>query len=429
MLKKGLLVIFLLFAYLIGCSNKQEIPTGDDDAMFTGMWAGSIEVPNQPLEISVSFKDEEGTISIPAQGVDKYPLNAIKAEDKNITFTMKVQDQHNTFDGKLDGDKISGTFKQQGQSFPFNLIKGKASAESDEEDGEFLQIETDQGTLYGELEKPKGKGPFPIMIIIPGSGPTDRNGNAVSGKNDSLKYVADALAEKGVASLRYDKRGAGKNIAGAEPEEATNFDLFVEDASAWVELLNRDDQYTKIGIIGHSQGSLTGMLAAQKGGVDVFISLAGAGESINKVMYDQLSEQLPKELLEESKEILAQLNKGKTVTNISQELQSVFRPSVQPFLMSWMQYNPAKEIRKLDIPTMIVNGGNDLQVPAREAEILHDAKTDADILLIDKMNHVLKEAPEDRDGNIATYSDPDLPLATGLMEGIMAFMKESDFAQ
>lgn len=426
-MKKDLLAILVLFIFLVGCGNEQEPPETEDDFMYTGTWSGEIEIPNQPLKINVTLEEKEGAISIPVQGVDKYPLNTIKTDKDNILFTMQIQGQSITFDGKLDGGKIAGTFKQNGQSFPFILTKGKASAANDEEDGTFLQMETEQGTLHGELERPEGEGPFPIMIIIPGSGPTDRNGNAATGKNNSLKYVAEALAEEGIASLRYDKRGAGKNMAAARAEEDTDFNLFVEDAKAWIELLVQDDNYSKVGIIGHSQGSLTGMLAAQKGNVGVFVSLAGAGRSLDEVLYDQLSEQLPKDLLKESKEILTQLKKGKTVEHVSQELQSVFRPSVQPFLMSWMQYNPAAQIQKMDIPTLIVNGKNDLQVPVCEAEILHEAKADADILLVEPMNHVLKEAPEDRKGNIATYSDPDLPLAKGLMDGILAFLKENEF--
>lgn len=432
--KKSVLLILCFLTVLIGCSDNEKQKDTEKDGEsnmenVTGFWSGAIEIPNQPLKINVEFEDDKGMISIPIQGLENYPLSTIKREGKSITFTMEVQGQRIIFDGDVDGEEIAGTFKQNGQFFPFTLTRGEKTAENKEEDGEFIQTETELGTLYGELEMPKGEGPFPVMVIIPGSGPTDRNGNTAAGKNNSLKLLAEALADKGIASLRYDKRGAGKNSSVSVPEEELNFDQFIADATAWIELLKQDKQYTDIGIIGHSQGSLVGMLAAQKGDADIFISLAGAGRTIDQVMYDQLKEQLPDDLLKESKKIMDQIKAGKTVEDIGKELQSLFRPSVQPFLSSWMKYDPAEEIKNLDIPTLIINGKNDIQVPVSEAEILHDAKTDAGILLIEKMNHVLKEAPEDRAGNIATYSDPDLPLATGLMDGIMEFLKENNFVE
>ena len=422
----------MVLLILMACSDKTESQKGEDD-LFVGTWSGAIEIPNQPLNIEVALAKEDklsGTISIPVQGIDHYPLATTKVEDKKITFTMKIQDQYITFDGVLAGDEIKGEFRQSGQSFPFSLGKGKATAESDEEEtGEFLQIETEVGTLYGELETPKGEGPFPVMIIIPGSGPTDRNGNTIAGENNSLKYVADALAEEGIASLRYDKRGAGKNKTAVKAEADMRYDLFVADAVAWIKELKGNDEFSEIGLIGHSQGSLTGMLAAQKEPVDVFVSLSGAGRSIDKVMYEQLSDQLTDDLLQESQEIMKKVKAGEVVDDVSPDLQSLFRPSGQPFLSSWMAYEPAEEIQQLDIPTLIVNGENDIQIPVREAELLHAANPEAGMILIEKMNHVLKEAPEDRQGNIATYTDPNLPLADGLMDGILAFLRGNNFVE
>jgi hypothetical protein len=399
----------------------------------TGEWNGSIEIPNQPLPIIIEFDHEEeltGTISIPVQGLQNYPLSTLKLENNELLFTMEMQGDYITFDGEVDEETISGTFTQHGQSFPFQLQKGDAVVE-EEEEGDFLQVETEHGTLYGELEAPEGDGPFPVVVIIPGSGPTDRDGNSpgLPGKNDSLKLLAEGLADNGIASLRYDKRGAGKNMQALVAEEEMRFDQFVEDAVSWVELLNEDDSYTNVGIIGHSQGSLTGTLAAQESEVDAFVSIAGAGNSIDEVLYNQLSEELNGELLNESEHILEQLKEGNEVENVSQELHSVFRPSVQAFTSSWMQYDPADEIAKLDTPTLIVNGDNDLQVSVEEAELLSEAKPEAELLLIESMNHILKEAPEDREGNLQTYGDADLPLADGLMDGIIAFFAENQFTE
>ncbi|HLQ72021.1 MAG TPA: alpha/beta hydrolase, partial [Bacillota bacterium] len=278
-------------------------------------------------------------------------------------------------------------------------------------------------------ETPESKGPYPVMIIIPGSGPTDRNGNSALGDNNSLKMVAESLAEQGIASLRYDKRGAGKNKDAITDEEDLRFDQFIDDAKEWVDMLDADERFSRIGITGHSQGSLVGMIAAEDDAVDVFVSLAGAGSSYDKLILEQLGAQLPDSLMAESEDILQHLKAGEEVENVSQALQSDFRLSLQPFLMSWMQYDPKTEIQDLNIPTLIVNGTRDLQISENEAKKLHEAKQGADLLIVDTMNHVLKEAPDDRGGNLETYWDSERPLADGLMDGIFDFLEEVGFPE
>ncbi len=423
---------FLLLLILLVACAPEEGEERDEAMSLKGKWNGEINIPNQPLAIEINLEDEQsGTISIPIQGVTDYPLSTVElTKEQNVIITMKLQGQLLTFEGKVKGEEMTGTFTQNGQQFPFDLVKGEKKEKSeDEEEGEFLSINTDNGILYGELETPTSAGPYPVMLIIPGSGPTDRNGNspAFPGKNDSLKLLAEELAENGIASVRYDKRGAGKNQQAVIEEASTRYDHFVQDAQGWLDLLANDSSYTKIGIIGHSQGSLTGILAAQTSSVDALISLAGAGRSMDEVLCDQLEEQISGDLLEESKAIIEELIEGKTSQNVSDELQSVFRPAIQPFLTSWMKYTPADELAKLSIPTLIIQGEHDLQVKQQEAAILQEAKPDAEMVTIDKMNHVLKEAPAERRENIQTYGDPALPIAAGLMEEIMGFLKGHQF--
>ncbi|WP_077324451.1 alpha/beta hydrolase family protein [Virgibacillus siamensis] len=435
MKRRKVLITVLLVLLVSSCGNddenRKEEENTDDTSVDTikGTWQGSIKIPRQDLPIIISFKVGKnlgGTISIPVQGVEDFPLSKVTMNKSNVLFQANIQGQHITFDGSIKDDTIQGTFTQNGQSFPFELKKGKDKGSQMEEDqGQFLSLETDQGTLYAELVTPKGNAPYPVMIIIPGSGPTDRNGNskALPGKNNSLKFLAQQLAQHGIASIRYDKRGVGKNLPALIPEEKLIFNRFVNDAVGWAEKLKHDQRFSKVGIIGHSQGSLVGMLAAQETNVDAFISLEGAGKAINQVMYNQLKEQLPDNLLDESKDILEKLQAGKRVQHINPNLQSIFRPSVQSFLSSWMQYDPAKEIQKLNIPVLIVNGKHDIQVPVSAAKNLYKEKGKSQLLLIPRMNHVLKEAPKDRQKNMQAYSDPDLPLANGLIEGILEFLE------
>ncbi|WP_052360573.1 alpha/beta hydrolase family protein [Oceanobacillus manasiensis] len=423
----GFLLACLVFL-LVACASNGE--DGAETMTHIGNWNGEIIIPGQPLEIEMTLDDEKGgTISIPAQGLEDYPLSTVEIkEDQQIVITMTIQGQVLSFDGTLNGQEMTGTFTQNGQAFPFELVKGNKEKEA-EEDGEFLSIETEEGTLYGEIETPNSEGPHPVMLIIPGSGPTDRNGNspAIPGKNDSLKLLAEELAENGIASLRYDKRGAGKNQQAVVAESSLKFEQFIEDAQGWLDLLANDPSYTKIGVIGHSQGSLTGIMAAQATPVDAFISLAGAGRPMNEVLYEQLEEQLSNKLLEESKAILDKLKNGEVTENVADELHSVFRPAVQPFLVSWMQYDPANELAKLSSPVLIVQGEHDIQVNQQEGIALQEASPEAEMVTINGMNHVLKEAPKEREANLQTYSDPSLPVASELMDEVIRFLNQHHF--
>ncbi|GAA0430973.1 hypothetical protein GCM10008983_04310 [Lentibacillus halophilus] len=131
--------------------------------------------------------------------------------------------------------------------------------------------------------------------------------------------------------------------------------------------------------------------------------------------------------MQEAKGIIGNIKQGENVQNMSQELKSVFRPSIQEFLASWMHCSPSEEVAELDMPILLIGGGCDLQVPSSETELLHTAQPDADIMVLEKMNHVLKEAPTDEKGNQETYGDPDRLLADGLVDGIVDFLKGNGF--
>ncbi|MER2006837.1 MAG: alpha/beta hydrolase [Psychrobacillus sp.] len=431
--KKALILSLLLFHILLsGCSDsdkqggeevskdKQETSTNVSLEMVEGVWEGSIKVPNQPLPISIKFTNEEGLISIPIQGLNGHPLTNISLNGKDITFNMPLPGQKITFAGKLQDEKMAGTFTQQGQSFPFELTKVTDVAKAEH----LEELEVNGGKMIGQIEIPEGEGPFPLMIILVGSGPTDRNGNSLVmvGKNNSLKMIAEELAAEGIASIRYDKRGVGLNMGLATKEEDLRFNHYIEDAVAWADFAKEDDRFSDIGFIGHSEGSLVGMIAAQEAGANVFVSLAGAGRQIDEILLEQLRNQLPSELMSESEKVIKKLKQGEQVEEVSNELHSIFRPSVQPYMISWLQYNPIEQIKKLDARILLINGTADLQVPSSDAELLHQAK-DSELLIIEKMNHVLKESPSDEAGNMATYTDPSLPLAEGLMDGIIEFIK------
>ncbi|XGW00764.1 MAG: alpha/beta hydrolase (plasmid) [Leptolyngbya sp. BL-A-14] len=289
-----------------------------------------------------------------------------------------------------------------------------------------VYITTLTGTLHGTQMIPASHVPEPAVLIIAGSGPTDRNGNSsLAGQNNSLKLLAEGLADHGIASIRYDKRGIGESAA-AGPEEADlRFDTYVEDAVLWLQQLQADSRFSSITVIGHSEGSLIGMLAIQKTRADAFVSIAGIAQTASQVLRAQLRPRLPEALWQQNEQILAALEQGKRVTSIPPELNVLYRPSIQPYLISWFRYTPAQAIRRLTVPVLIVQGTTDSQVSVREAQDLKRAKPDAELRIIEGMNHVLKAVPLDPEQQKASYADPTLPVVPELVEGLSQFIHSS----
>jgi hypothetical protein len=273
--------------------------------------------------------------------------------------------------------------------------------------------------IDGTLLIPNDNQKSALAIIIAGSGPTDRNGNQNFLKNNSLKKLAENLTNSGIATFRYDKRVV-KQIRQGNVDKDMMFDDFVNDAKDVIDYFKEKETYSKIYVIGHSQGSLVGMLAAKEN-VDGFISLAGAGQNIGDVIVDQVTNMAPK-LGEEAQKVVDKLKKGETTTDYPQALVSVFNVDIQPFMMNWMQYNPTEVISELKIPVLIVNGTKDLQVSEEEAQLLKDANEDAELKIIVNMNHVLFEIEGDDLENSKSYNEAFREISTKLVDSIVEFI-------
>ena len=159
--------------------------------------------------------------------------------------------------------------------------------------------------------------------------------------------------------MRYDKRGIAESKGAGKSETDLRFDDYVNDAKEWTQLLKKDKRFSKVIVIGHSEGSLIGMIAGTT--ADKFISIAGAGQSADKILKEQLSSQ-PKEVQDLSFPMIDSLKNGKTIDNVPPMLNSLFRPTVQPYMISWFKYDPQNEIKKLSILTLILQGTTDIQV-------------------------------------------------------------------
>jgi len=288
-----------------------------------------------------------------------------------------------------------------------------------------VTLKTFSGSISGTLAMPKNAADkIPVVLIIAGSGPTDRDGNSpkLGLTSNTYKMIANELGKNGYASVRYDKRLVGQSVSSTKETEL-RFEDYVDDAVGLINMLNDDQRFSKIIILGHSEGSLVGMMAANDQPVKAFISVAGAGDSADKIMTEQMKSK--SQLISDGfNRMLDSLKRGKITENIDPSLYPYARPSIQKYLMSWFRYNPIREIRKIKIPILIVQGTTDLQVTVADAEKLKKAKSDAVLAIIPNMNHVLKEAPADRDKNTATYNEPDLPLKPEFVKAMISFLNK-----
>ena len=287
---------------------------------------------------------------------------------------------------------------------------------------ETIALQTSTGNIEGTLLLPTVEKPT-IALIIAGSGPTDRDGNSSGLKMNYLKMLAEGLYENNIASIRYDKRGIGASVMPGLKEDDLTFSHFISDAELWMDKIMDDSRFGDIVVIGHSEGSLIGMIASQNKNPNKFISIAGPGITMLATLRRQLKDQ-PPYILSMSEPILEKLEKGQTVDSVPPLLNSLFRQSVQNYLISVSKYDPLVEISKLKCPVMIVQGTTDIQIEVLDAEKLAESNKNSKLLIIEGMNHILKEAPENRLLNIQTYGNPDLKIKEGLVDSISKYIVE-----
>lgn len=287
-----------------------------------------------------------------------------------------------------------------------------------------IDLNVPGGQLHGSLLLPQSKAPVPVVLIISGSGPTDRDGNNPEGRNDYLRRLALLLAANDIASVRYDKRGVASGLPLAPDERMLNVESYVSDAVAWGNQLRQDPRFSQLIILGHSEGALVASLAAPDAGAAAMISLAGSGRPVDEVLREQLKERMPAALLPRSEQIITSLKAGHLDTNVPEPLQLVFRPSVQPYLISLFRQDPAKAYAALRMPVLIVQGRNDIQVGVKDAQALQAAQPKAEVALIGGMNHVLRIVPMDMKAQVASYRNPNLPLADALGKRLVTFIQQ-----
>lgn len=298
-------------------------------------------------------------------------------------------------------------------------------------------------TMQTEIEAPGPVGPLkgtllspdiadaPVVLIVPGSGPTDRNGNAPNGLQASTyRLLAEGLLDEGIASVRIDKRGMYGSASAIPDADDVTIEDYAADIHSWIAAIRARTGASSVWVLGHSEGGLVALLAArQSADISGLILVSTAGRPLGPVLRQQLqSSPAVAPFLENAMSILDSLEAGDRVegARIDPALMPLFRPQVQRFLMSELTVDPAALLAGYMNPVLIVQGSRDIQVAVQDAELLQRANPQAEMALIADANHALKTVhTADLQENLAAYSNPDLPLADGVVEAVSAFVHTS----
>lgn len=280
-----------------------------------------------------------------------------------------------------------------------------------------------KGTMMG-----LGAAHGPVVLIIPGSGPTDRDGNSPIGiKAAPYRLLAEGLAARGVTTVRIDKRGMFASAAATPNPDAVTIADYAADVRAWTTALRQRTGVSCVWLLGHSEGALVAMVAAQsQQDVCGLMLVSAAGRPMGEVLRDQIKANPANgPLLGQALPAIDALESGRRVDTRTMDpaLLPLFRPQVQGFLMDAFSYDPARLLAVYPKPVLILQGQRDIQVHEADARILKQANLKATLVLLADTNHVLKTVTsDDRNANIATYFDPGLPLAPGVIDAISGFL-------
>ncbi|KAA5535910.1 alpha/beta hydrolase family protein [Paenimyroides baculatum] len=444
----------LFFALLFSFSSFAQIE---------GTWNGAIEIPNQKLPFVLHITKENGqykaTSDSPDQGVYGIELQEIRFENNKLY--LKDARMYMTYEGDLtNGNTINGTFKQGGQSFKLNFTKGEFKRNRPQEPQPPFSYKTEDVTfenkeakikLAGTLTMPNGKGKFPAVVLVTGSGAQDRNEEILGHK--SFLVIADHLTKNGYAVLRYDDRG----VAASEGdfESATTYN-FANDAKSAVDFLKniKEIDSKKIGILGHSEGGMIAqIIAAERKDLPFIISLAGPGISIDELMLVQKYEiekasGLSNEVLEANqklfrkiyeiikknpsndianKEIKSFLKSDPTYKELSdKQINELASITESNWFATFIRYNPENNLKKINAKALILNGEKDVQVTAKEnlegwiKDLSHNKK--ATIKSYPNLNHLFQSA---KTGMPNEYGEIETTIEPFVLEDITKWLNEN----
>ena len=428
----------------------------EEATAFEGQWDGAINIAGTELGITVKFSANEGspaaTIDIPKQGVSDLPLNEVSVNGEAIHFAIAAAGA--AFDGKLDGETIQGDFTQAGANGTFELQRsGEVAAPAPTPvlpyTAEEVTWALDDTTMAATLTLPEGDGPFPAVIFIAGSGPTDRDWNSplLPGRNGSAALLADALTRSGYATLRYDKRVTGPYAQQNLPalQGKISFQSHLDELVSAVDTLTAqpDIDAKQLYVLGNSEGTLHALNYQTSDPAVPFAGmiLTGApGRPMTEVLHQQIEQMLSaepnqEELLANWDEAVAAFIAGKSTVldpampdNISQIWAGLTAPLNQPFSAELLAAQPSDMLAKITVPVLVMIGQKDIQVDWQaDGSVLEGAAGDnVTFSFPPNANHVLKyeekPAAELSAADAASYNTADRVLDTQALQIILDWL-------
>jgi fermentation-respiration switch protein FrsA (DUF1100 family) len=449
------LALFLL-VLASAASETESSPAGPQgrivDSIQDGRWVGVFENGGGWEPLSIRLIRQGGLLDLPADGLYGFPLVAIVRTSTRLDFALfgsskqvgpespaalgeLTAESGVVFDGRLvqpaggTAPRVEGRWRRLGGGGAFWLEPAPPPL------GKPYVISTGWGDLPGTLLLPDAP-TSPVVLLLPGAGGVDRDGNnyQVPGRNDSLAILAEELLERGIASLRYDKRGSGEAYRLVASEEDLVFADYVEDAASAIRALALDGRFTRIVVAGHAEGALVGAAALRISGISrrppgqaarpspCLALLCASGKSGLDIVVEGLADS-PEELRPELEAIMEALIAGGSWPDPSPYFAEFFRPSFQPYLASWFRYDLRDELESAPWPLLFVHGGRDLQVSLAELDDLLGTRPDATAIVLPGMNHILKEVSADEEENYQAFTDPRYPPGEGLADALAAFAR------
>ncbi len=286
-----------------------------------------------------------------------------------------------------------------------------------------VELPSTPAPLHGTLLTPESQ-TRAAAVIIAGSGPTDRDGNSPLGVNGGvLRQLAEGLAGRGIATVRIDKRGVGESAPATTNEASLTLDTYIDDAKAWAALAAQKTGAACVWLIGHSEGALIAQAAAADNpGVCGLVLLSPVGVRANVELRRQIEPKLPPAIKPEVDHIMSELEAGRTVAETPPYLAALFRPSIQPYLISYFAADPQALIAKYQRPVLLGHGSTDIQVTPENSQTLAAAQPKAERIIFEGLNHILRQAPSDPAGNAATYGDASIPLGAAVVPAVADFI-------
>ena len=394
------------------------------DPSWIGLWEGELRTARGDIPARLEIFAGGALLDLPEQGAYGWPVGVLKAEGRDLYLSVELGMEPLELAGPREGEVVAGTLIQGGRSGRFELRRTRANQDRVGE----RSFDTGRGTLPGTLLLPTGgSGPLTLAVLLPDSGTADRDGNnwQVPGRNDSLRMLADALAEAGIASYRYDKRGAGRAYRLGEDEGSLVFGDHVRDAAACLDSFAGDPRFRRVLVFGLGDGALIGAAAVRESKADALAALGVSGRSLRDIIL-AASLRAPEEYRAEILRVLGELDAGRFVDAVSPFLQNLFRRSFQPYLASWLRYDLGTELARLSdagLPILLLQGDLDLQVTMEDFDRLRMIVPKAEAVLLPGTNHILKLVGNDVEENYESFSDPSYPLSPGVVPALADFLE------